>query len=626
MGTFVDRISDNNAANVVQNGITDATVRAEDALDSALDFLDDLTRLASRWVIFRSTIELDDVKTDDLGIQFPVRPDAPAFSLSLPNFPSDIALNPVADLNIPTAPTFDDPVPTLLFPAKPAPLAVASPGDAPETDLDVVFPPAPDTTLPPVPTLRELDIPPAPVVTIPAFTEVLPDAILSRPLFSFAFSEDPYSSDTLTAVTNSLLERIQGGTGIPVDIENQIWDRARNRERVSEDRSREDLLFSDAQSGFSRPTGSSQAALDSLAQETQNKISDFSREVAIKQAELEQTNLQSTISSIISLEQLLIGHANDIENRALDTAKFAQQIGIEIYNTEVARFQVELEAFKAFSLAFEAQVRAEISKVEIYKAEIQAQGLINDINKTDVDLFATRVEAIKSSVETYRIEIQAIGEQVNVEQLKLQAYKTEVDAFSAIVLSKKTEFETYSEQIKAEATKLQAFDSQVRAFTSRIQAYSTQVDAEKAVSDSRINQEGLKVRQQELRLDTYSKTVQAEISAYQTQVLAFQGVTSMYSAEVDAESARLGAEIQTIAQRIAHAKAKADVAVANAQVNVENLRASTASTLEAAKAGAQVSSQLASSSLAGMRFSAGIGHDLRLNNSLGETHPFEKQP
>ena len=620
MGTFVDRVFDNNAANVVQNGISDATVRAEDALDTALDFLGDLERLASRWVIFRSTIDLDPVLTDDLGIQFPKKPDAPAFTLTLPNFPSDISLNPVPALNLPTAPTFDEPVPNLLFPEKPAPLDVTTPGDAPTTDLEVVFPDAPDTTLPAVPTLRELDIPPAPTVVIPSFTEALPDPILSRPQFTFAFSEDPYASSTLTAVTNSLLERIQGGTGIPVDIESQIWDRARNRERVSEDRSREDLLFTNAQTGFSRPTGSSQAALDLLAQETQNKISDFSREVAIKQADLEQKNLESTISGIISLEQLLIGHFNDIQNRSLDTAKFAQQVSIDIYNTEVARFQVELESYKAFSVAFEAQVRAEISKVDIYKAEIQAQGLINDINNTDVQLFATRVDAINSAVQVYKTEIQAIGEQVNVEQLKLQAYKTEVDAFSSLVASKGIEFSTYSEQVKAESIKFDAFDSQVKAFTSRIQAYATQVDAEKTVSDARVSQEDLKVKQQALKLDTYSKTVQAEISAYQTQVAAFQGVTSMYSAEVGAESARLSAEIQTIGQRITHAKAKADVAVANANVNIANLEASNSATLEAAKAGATVSSQLASSSLAGMRFSAGVSHSLGLDNSLSETH------
>ena len=618
VGIYVGAVYGNNAAQNVVDGNAAANKRAEQALRQANN---NLSRLAG-FAFYTGepvSVSLDDVDTTPVQPAFPAAPIQPSLSLNLPNFPADISFNQIPQVDFGEVPTFDKEAPSLLFPARPSPSTAVVP-DSPVIDTDQDYPDAPVQVLPDVPTLEDLQIPDVPIITLPTFNEVVPTQTIVIPSSTFTWSEDPYSDAMLTAVTSALLERVQGGTGLDVTIENQIWDRSIQREDALSRRAKQELLQKEAQTGFSRPQGSTQAALDSIVQNTQNQSSTLSRDIAIKQAELEQSNMQQTITSIISLEQQLISHFDRVQDRALEAEKFSQQIFFDIYNAEVAKYNVELETYRAYVLAYETQLRAELTKLEVYKGELEGQRLVGELNQQLLQVYTAELSGLQTEVNLYKTQLEAINTRLSAENLKISVFKSEVDAFNSQIQAKNSEYQGYSTAVSAEATKMDAYTSEVRAFASRVDAYSKGIDADRVVSDVAIETEKLRVTQQSLKLDTYSKTVSAEVSAFQAQTLGYQGATTAYGAEVGAESARIQAETTITNQKIAHAQIKAQIALENAKINLANIEASAAQGLEALKATADVSASLASSSLAGLSNSSSVSHGLSLDNSLSESY------
>jgi len=90
-----------------------------------------------------------------------------------------------------------------------------------------------------------------------------------------------------TSVDDWICNTIQGqGTGIPVAVENQIWNRAREKELLDAARSRNQLTTQWASRGWSMPTGMLANQLLELNQETATRAALHAREIAIKQAEV----------------------------------------------------------------------------------------------------------------------------------------------------------------------------------------------------------------------------------------------------------------------------------------------------------------------------------------------------
>lgn len=610
---------------IVGPEIDEAQRRAEDSRIQANEFLERIADFAANFKINQTNVTLDPVSSVGPVFNTPTVPQDPNLAISLPALPADFVPANINDLDLSdlgAIPTFTETPPTINPIAQPNPLTDTFNKTAPVISTDFPFPDSPTIVLPDVPTFQSLSIPTSPTVTLPVFDQVLPtDDDVIVPGNTFAFVENPYSSTLLDAVVAELLDRISnGGTGLPVSVEQQIWDRARSREDAGAKRSREELLSTAANSGFSRPSGATLAALDELEQATQNKIADLSREVAIEQARLEQENLRFAIQNTISLEQVLIQNHNNVQERAFQVQRFTQEVAIDIFNAAVSRFNVRLQAFQAFAAAFESQVRAELSKIEIFKAEIDAQRLINDINQTDVNLYLGLLQGIQSQVDIFKAQVDAVSSQLQAEGLKIQNFKTEVDAFGSIVAAKRDEFAAFETATRAELAKSELFDSQVRAFVSRIQAYSESVGAKRAIVDVDIAREELRLRQHLSKLDTFSKTVDAEVSAFQAGVEVYRGQAQVFSAQSDAERARIETEIKLIDARIANARAAADIALANAQVNIANAENTNKLLLDALTSGAQVSAELASSALSGI--SIGASMQAQGTSNYSENHDF----
>lgn len=539
---------------------------------------------------------------------------------TLPNLPSSPTLSDIVIGSAGAVPAFTGSV-SVNMPAPPSLFTVTAPIKDYTLDLSVVYPDAPSTDLPAVPSLLSLNIPSPLPLDLPVFNMAFPSASgVYIPSITFSYLENPYSSEVLDAIKAELLFRMNGGTGLNPTVESAIWNRGRDREQRASLLSERTLLVDRASSGFSRPPGSAMAALEVVTQETQSKIIDLSREIMIKQAELEQENLKNAIQQAIALEDILIRHFDVAAQRSFEVAKYTQELAIEICKLAITVYNTEVEAYKSYAIAFETIVKSELAKIEIYKAQLEGQKLISEINDQSIRIYLAQIEGVKTSVSLYTAIIESTTAKLKAEGLKIEAFKAEVDAYGSQVQAEIGIYSMYGEQIKGELAKVQVFDSQVKAFTSQIQAYASTNDIvfKKADVEVKINEYKLGVYT--AQLDAYIKQAQANQMVYSEATEVYKAQAEIYLADVGLDKAQAELLLKEAENTITQNKYAADIGIQNAQVTLEAYKSAYMAQLEAKKASGSIYAQLAASALSGINVSASVSGQAQLSES--ENHNY----
>lgn len=234
------------------------------------------------------------------------------------------------------------------------------------------------------------------------------------PQNTFAFTEIPYSSNLLTDLRARLLEWVDGAsTGLLPSVEQAIWDRGRAREVVTSNRKISEAVRSYAMRGFSKPQGALSLEIQDAVQTAQDASNTLSRDVMIKQADLEQSNRRFSFEQAEKIEEALIQYQNQQMLRAIESAKILQQFVIDIFHEDVVAYGVETQAYSA-------RVGAEVAA---FKAK-------SDVAIAEANL---RLEQARVQLQTY---VQAIT--LTVEKLKASAQISSqlcASALSSISLS-----------------------------------------------------------------------------------------------------------------------------------------------------------------------------------------------
>lgn len=551
------------------------------------------------------------------------RPTKPSINTAIRNPPSQI------DISTPTiildnAPTFTEPDPSINLPDVPDPLNVSAPVKDFTINTSFNYPVEPNTTLPEVPTLLSLNIPTALQLDIPTFSLAFPSSSsLIPPGVTFAFNEDPYSSALLTKVKDELLTRLSGGTGLSPEVEEAIWNRGRDREQRASLLAERTLLVDRASQGFTRPSGAAQAALSQLVQDTQSKIIDLSREIMIKQAELEQENIKTSIQQTIALEDILIRNHQQMVQRSFEVAKYTQDLQIELFKILATKYNSEVEAYKAFGIAYQARVQAELSKVEILKAQIDAEKLKGEINEQNIKIYLAKIDAIKNNVEIYKSLVATISEKLKAEGLKLEVFKADIEAYAEVVKAKATEFQMYSEQMKGELAKVDIHETKAKVYATRVQGYSELQNVKIKKADTELKVQELNLKKYEADLEAFIKMLQSDQLVYQSAIDIYKGETAMYVADSEVNKSASEVALKNIENTIVQNKYTADIAIENARIALEGIKSAYLSILEAKKAAGSIYQSIGSSALSAINVSAQVQGSAQLQ--LSEDHNYAHQ-
>jgi hypothetical protein len=529
---------------------------------------------------------------------------------------------------LPTAPT----LPTIEFTApggQPAPLALSEPtieiADFTDSAPTLTLPTAPTVSYgaaPTIPAIGDVTVPSAPTISTPAAPTYLAISTVTTPTIDlredwltqletiptlnlleptpYSYTRGPeYASALLDALKAKLAERIGGGSGLSTAVEQAIWDRARDRETRTAQANIDQIARSSEALGFQLPTGALAQQLREAEKNYFDKLSDLSREVALKQADLEQQNLRETITAGIQLEGQLVEYSWKMEQMAFETAKAYAQNAIDLHNAAVDQFRALLQGYETYASAYKTIIDGELGKVEIYKAQLQGEETKAQVNTALVQQYKAQIDAGMAQVDIYRAQVSAAQTLVQLEQAKIGAAGEQIKAYVAQVNAETAKVEAFKAAVDGEVTKVQAFKAQV-------DAYSAKVGAQAEKARAQISRYSAMYQAKASEWDGYRAAVAAE--GERVRALGLQSSSLVDGYKVVATAAQAQAEQQTSVWRanIAQYEAGQNIAIQTAKINNDAVTSTNATRLDAAKVGAQVYAQLTASAYSMINASASV--------------------
>jgi chromosome segregation ATPase len=426
-------------------------------------------------------------------------------------------------------------------------------------------------------------------------SEMPADLVLSEPAPFAAPVTNRYDSALLQEMVGLLRQRMAGSTGIAPAVEQAIWGRGRAREAVAAEANTAEIMRTSEARGFAFPDGALHAALREAQRVSLAKSAELSRDIAIKQAELEQANARHAIEQGVALESQLIGYANNIEQRAFEAARFAAQNAVEIYNAIVAKYRVALDKYNTYASIYRSLIETETAKVAAYRASVEAETAKVDINKSLIEEQRLQIEVRNARIAAYRAELEGVQSLLAVDKLKIESFAerirayvaeleaetTRVEAYKARIGADQARTDIYRAQVEAHVAKINSasatartradiYDAEVRAFATRVQAYGTRVNAEAEKARTAVSIEGLKVEVAKLNTEQATSNNQLQIEQYKALITGYEAAK-----QVATQQAKLISDNYFTLKSIL-----ADAAKVGAQVNAQ-MAASAYGTIQA---------------------------------------------
>lgn len=257
-----------------------------------------------------------------------------------------------------------------------------------------------------------------PIDTITGWTELNPPATrwdigsppvkptlgdIPSPSVNFDYIEIPYVSTLLDALKAKLLNDIlNGGTGLSLVVENEIYARESERDIRTLSDTIDRIATRWSESGFSMPDGILTAMTSWADIEYQNKYSDKSRKITEDSFKTAVENTRFSIEQSRGLEDILMRFSAESNKNKILAATAILNAGIAI---------------------FDALIKEKLANVDLYKAEAQAYEAtakaIGAIAEVDVALYnaQTGYNTARSNVAVKEIEMQ-------IKQLEIQIQVT----------------------------------------------------------------------------------------------------------------------------------------------------------------------------------------------------------
>lgn len=526
------------------------------------------------------------------------KPELPVFE-SIDSLLSELNLD---DLNMPDPPV----MPTIELPSTPGIINIPVP-ERPMVNTDIEIPEAPVLDMPEMDTLKQIEIPEFNFPELLDFDGVPPSIEgISVPNVFINWKEPEYKSEILDELSLYISEGMKGGTGLPIPIEEALFNRARARESREVSRAVNEAIGDWSSRNFTMPPGMLVKQIAAIREDGQLKAAELNRDILIEASKMEIEQLRFLVQQGMSLEQLTSNIFNNTATRLFEVARFNAESQISVFNAQVAFFNAQNEAFTTLSNVYRTKLDGALAKLSAYKTAVDAQVAVGQINEQYVQVYRAKMDAVLSNVEVYKALIQGASLRAEVMKNQFDSYRADVQAYSEQIGAEKVKVEAYEAQIRGETSKASLFDAQARAYASTIQGVQAKADVKGKQIQLKMEAARVWIGKYQADLESYKAELQANLSEVQQNTVAF-------SAEVDAWRATAGLEVSQAEMQSRYADMNTRTNIAFAEMQLKEYEAKMQKAvqeaniaLESAKAMGQYSAQLAAGAMSAAHVSASI--------------------
>lgn len=482
------------------------------------------------------------------------------------------------------------------------------------------------------PTLTDITVPGAPVVQIPEFTAIRPDTAIPEPgnldaqfrqdfrnqsasmaralegeIDAYMAKINPQFHSQMAAIEDRLARYLAGGTGFTPAVENAIWNRAVDKIDGEFRRARDAAYDDAARRGFTLPTGALHSTLVQSRQAAADASARAAMDIAIKQAEIEQANLQFAVTQSAGLRQVALqaaqswaGNLVQINGQALEFAKGVLQSAIQLYDIQVKSVQVRLQLYQAEAEVYQHRLKAALAVYDAYQAHIEGLKAQVGIDTARVQAFQAQANGYAALANAYKAVIDGVSTKAQIEKLKVEAFGAEVNAFQAQVQAKTAEWQGFKAQLEGESIKIDVYGKEVQAYGQEVEAFRAQVQAQATAIQAVSAANEAAARTYQASVNAYGALVQGRSSVVEAEIKSFESTLKGWTAGVQAKESEARVKIannQANAQATISAYGQnTHLALANMEMNYKRMNDMS----RVGVAGAKVFGDMASSALSGM--------------------------
>lgn len=338
----------------------------------------------------------------------------------------------------------------------------------------------------------------------------------------------PLANDAMDEAIEWLRRTItEGGTGIPQDVENLIWQRHRDNLQRGTTQAKNQAMAEFASRGFNLPPGALVARLQNLDMDGLAKLSEASRDLAIKRMEIEIENIKFAVELATKLRLNAMQAATDYIKAMMLAPETATKLVDQNTNAQARLISATADFYRARLIRDDLTMKAWGTLME----QKSKDGSINIDAQTKMlsasaDLYRARTNQDELSLKAWIAELEqvtAVGKANIDAQTKILA--TDADLYRAEIM--RTELD-----MKAWATKLEQRGKDGQA---NLSAQVNAVSADAALFRARIDEK-------EMSLKAWMAEIDQDIK--------------IKLGNLDAQSKAIGANSDILRARVAHEDVK----------------------------------------------------------------------
>lgn len=482
------------------------------------------------------------------------------------------------------------------------------------------------------PKLTDILVPGAPIVQLPAFDAIRPLTNLPEPgdivaqyrqdfgdqsnrlvrtiegeVDVYMAKINPRFKEQMAAIEDRLAAYIKGGSALSASVQNDIFEKALDKTNIEYQRARDGAYEEGARRGFTMPGGAVFSAVTQARQGAADNAARVAMEIAVKQAELEQQNLQFAVTQSTNLRQVVIQAAQEwagqlvqINAQALQFAQGVLQASIDLYDLRIKIVQARVQIYQAEAEVYQHRLKAVLAVYDAYQAHIEGLKAQVSVDTARVQAFTAQASAYGTLANAYKAVIEGVATKAQIEKLKVEAFGAEVQAYQAATQAKAAEWNGYRAQLEGESAKVEAYRAELQAYGQEVQAYQAKVQAKSAEAQAVGLSNESKAKGYLAVVSGYSALVQGKSAESVASIQSYDSELKGWEAKFKAEEARAkvaaanAVAIGTV--NVAAYKAQADVVISNAQMNYKKM----SDLSQVGVAGARVFGTMAGSALSGM--------------------------
>jgi len=328
----------------------------------------------------------------------------------------------------------------------------------------------------------------------------------------------------VAAMEAKLDEFLLGGTGLTPIQEDALYNRALDKNGAEYTRARAGAYAEGAKLGFTLPPPLVYQQAKEIDQSYRDNLARTANEIMVKNAELEQQNIQFalTLRSNASTAHMsaaisYYGHLVQVNGQALQYAIAVVEQVAKVYGLaiEYAKVQIQLEESRIH--LYEAQLKAATMVIEFYKAQIEGELAKVTVDKARVELYTAQLHAVEVQASIYNTEMQGARLRGDIEKLKVELYDANVRAYAATVSAYSAGWSGYEAAVRGAVADVNGSVEQIRGYSAQAEYFRTILTGRISEIEAKQRQNEGNTRVYEAQINAYRALNQAEIESVKAE-------------------------------------------------------------------------------------------------------------